>query len=204
MRFSSSARKALAPLALASSVIVPVLVPSVAHADTKVAVIDMQKAILETNEGARALDAFRKSMEKKQKDLEDAQNKILKDKTEIEKKCKSGAREACEKGMDDLQKRYADWQKAGQDFQVEVQKKQQEATQPILTKLVAIVKRIAQKEGYDVVVDKLVAHYQRTDLDVTDTAIKMFNAESSATPLPPEGAAPAKKPGGAAKPAGKK
>ena len=52
-----------------------------------------------------------------------------------------GARAECEKGMEELQKRYADWQKAGQDFQVEVQKKQQEATQPILTKLVAIVKR---------------------------------------------------------------
>jgi outer membrane protein len=191
MRFSSCSHLALAALALVS----PVLLPSIAQAETKVAVVDMQKAILETNEGARALDSFRKSMEKKQKDLEDAQNKILKDKTEIEKKCKTGAREACEKGMDDLQKRYADWQKAGQDFQVEVQKKQQEATQPILTKLVAIVKRIALKEGYDVVVDKLVAHYQRTDLDITDTAIKMFNAESTATPLPPEGA-PAKKPAG--------
>ena len=192
----------LAAAALSSSL----LAAGLAHADAKIAVIDMQKAILETNEGARALDSFKKTMDKKQKDLEDAQNKIIKDKGEIEKKCKTGARDACEKGMEELQRRYAEWQKTGQDFQVEVQKKQQEATQPILNKLVAIVKRIAQKEGYDVVVDKLVAHYQRADLDVTDTAIKMFNAESSATPLPPAGT-PDKKTGPASpapKPAGKK
>ena len=200
MRFSNL----LAAAALSSSM----LAAGVSHADAKIAVIDMQKAILETNEGARALDSFKKTMDKKQKDLEDAQNKIIKDKGDLEKKCKTGAREACEKGMEDLQKRYAEWQKAGQDFQVEVQKKQQEATQPILNKLVAIVKRIAQKDGYDVIVDKLVAHYQRTDLDVTDTAIKMFNAESSATPLPP-GGTPDRKPAGAPSspaftPAGKK
>lgn len=188
MRFSPS----VVALALVSSL---AFAAAVARADTKVAVIDMQKAILDTNEGARALDTFKKTMEKKQKDLEDQQTKIMKDKADVEKKCKAGAREACEKGMEDLQKRYGEWQKAGQDFQVEVQKKQQEATQPILTKLVAIVKRIAQKEGYDVVVDKLVAHYQRADLDVTDTAIKMFNAESTATPLPPPGT-PEKKPAG--------
>ena len=200
MRFFSCARPLLAVAAVSTSL----LAAGVSHADAKIAVIDMQKAILETNEGARALDSFKRTMDKKQKDLEDAQNKIIKDKTEIEKKCKSGARDACEKGMEDLQKRYAEWQKAGQDFQVEVQKKQQEATQPILTKLVAIVKRIAQKEGFDVVVDKLVAHYQRADLDVTDTAIKMFNAESTATPLPP-GGTPEKKPAGPApKPAAKK
>jgi outer membrane protein len=201
MRFSSCSRLLVA-VALAS---LSFVAASSARADAKIAVIDMQKAILDTNEGARALDSFKKTMDKKQKDLEDAQTKILKDKGDLEKKCKSGPREACEKGMDDLQKRYADWQKAGQDFQVEVQKKQQEATQPILTKLVAIVKRIAQKEGYDVVVDKLVAHYQRADLDVTDTAIKMFNAESTATPLPPAGT-PEKKPAGPAPkaPAGKK
>ena len=200
MRFFSCAR----PLLAAAVVSTSLLAAGASHADAKIAVVDMQKAILETNEGARALDSFKRTMDKKQKDLEDAQNKIIKDKTEIEKKCKSGARDACEKGMEDLQKRYAEWQKAGQDFQVEVQKKQQEATQPILTKLVAIVKRIAQKEGFDVVVDKLVAHYQRADLDVTDTAIKMFNAESTATPLPP-GGTPEKKPAGPApKPAAKK
>ena len=198
MRFFPCSRLAVLPLALST-----LLLAGSASADTKIAVIDMQKAILETNEGARALDTFKRTMDKKQKDLEDAQNKILKDKTEIEKKCKAGQREACKKGMEDLQRRYAEWQKAGQDFQIDVQKKQQEATQPILNKLVAIVKRIAQKEGYDVVVDKLVAHYQRTDLDVTDTAIKMFNAESSATPLPPPGT-PEKKPAGGGKALAKK
>lgn len=38
--------------------------------------------------------------------------------------------------MEDLQKRYAEWQKAGQDFQVDLQE-QQTRPQPILTKLVA-------------------------------------------------------------------
>ena len=147
MRFST-----LLAAALVSS---SLLAAGVASADAKIAVIDMQKAILETNEGARALDSFKKTMDKKQKDLEDAQNKIIKDKGEIEKKCKTGAREACEKGMEDLQKRYAEWQKAGQDFQVEVQKKQQDATQPILTKLVAIVKRIAELHGGDVSVTSM-------------------------------------------------
>lgn len=59
MRFFSCAR----PLLAAAVVSTSLLAAGASHADAKIAVVDMQKAILETNEGARALDSFKQTME---------------------------------------------------------------------------------------------------------------------------------------------
>jgi outer membrane protein len=177
-----------------SALAVSLAASSAAHADTKVAVLDMQRAISETNEGARATDALKKLFDKRQVELDAKQNGMLKDKAELEKRCKSAPRADCEKGQEDLQKRLMELQGLMSQYQGEIQKKQGEATQPILGKMLQIIKRIALDKGFDVVIDRGASHWMRSDLDVTELAIKMYNAESNVPPLPPSDK-PADKPG---------
>lgn len=165
-----------------------------ALAESKIAVIDMQTAIVGTNEGARAIDTLQKLSASRQKELDAKQTALGKEELDLQKKCKSLPREQCDKQVEELLKKKNDFQTLMGDYQKEIQKKQQEATAPILNKMLAIVKRLAQKDGYDVVLEKQFAHFERADLDLTDAAVKLYNSESNVQPLPPssapKGAAP--------------
>ena len=156
-----------------------VTIPTEARADTKLAVIDMTRAINDTNEGARATLTLKSLFEKRQVDLDAKQTGLLKEKTILDKQCKGSlSRPDCEKGQEELQKKLFDLQQLMTQYQQEIQKKQGEATQPIFAKMLRVVERIAKTKGYDIVIDRTAAHFQRADLDVTETAISAYNADT--------------------------
>jgi len=62
------------------------------------------------------------------------------------------------------------------EYNQDIQKKQSELTQPVFQKTMNIIRRLATQEGFDVVVDKKAVPYVRTDLDLTDRVITMYNS----------------------------
>jgi outer membrane protein len=174
-------------LALPAVMGAALLVTGEASAQTKVAVIDMQKAINETNEGARANDTLKKLFDKRQVELNGIQENLLKEKTQLEKRCRATPSQAqCQSGMEELQKKLMELQNLMMQYQQDIQKKQTEATQPILTKMLTIIGRLAQQNSYDLVVDRAAVHFTVPAGDITDQAIKIYNSESNVAPLPPE------------------
>ncbi|RYE75779.1 MAG: OmpH family outer membrane protein, partial [Myxococcales bacterium] len=125
-----------------------------AQAQTKVAIIDMVKAINETNEGARANDTLKKYYDKRQGELNGRQEDLLKEKNAIEKRCRSLPPAQCQSSMEELQKKLVELQGLMSQYQQDIQKRQSETTQPMLTKMLAIVGRLARQSGYDLVVDR--------------------------------------------------
>ncbi|HEU4411470.1 MAG TPA: OmpH family outer membrane protein [Polyangiaceae bacterium] len=168
--------------------------PARAAETTKIATIDMQRAVSETNEGARVIDELKKLSDKRMGELDTKRNQLGKEKTDFEKRCQGKlGNEACARGAEDLQRKFVELQNLQFEYQNELQKRQSDRQQPVVTKMLAVVRRLAQKDGFDVVVDRAVVHYRRDEIDLTDAAIKLFNSESSAQPLP------APKPGAAPK-----
>ena len=51
------------------------------------------------------------------------------------------------------------------EYNKELQKKQNELTQPIVAKMLGVVRRIATGRGVDMVIDKQAVPYTRADLD---------------------------------------
>jgi outer membrane protein len=68
------------------------------------------------------------------------------------------------------------------EYNKELQKKQGELTQPIYTKLVGMLRRIATQDGYDSILEKQAVPYMRSDLDLTDRVIQMYNGTGAAAP----------------------
>lgn len=182
----------------ACAVLLAAAAPALAAETTKIATIDMQRAVSETNEGARVIDELKKLSEKRQTEFETKRNQIGKEKADFEKRCAGKApNEACARGADDLQRKFTELQNLQFEIQNELQKRQGERQQPVVNKMLAVVRRIAQRDGYDVVVDRAVVHFRRDELDLTESAIKLFNSESNVPPLPPPkaGTAAPKSPG---------
>lgn len=167
--------------------------PSVARAQMKFAVVDVQRAVMETEDGLRAQAQLKKFFDKKQKELDDKQNELAKEKEDIEKQAKVLPQAALQKRMEEWQRKAMELQQVFVDYNKELQKKQGEITQPILGKVLGILRRLAAQEGYDAVLDKQTVPYLRSDLDLTDRVVQLYNGGEG-------GAAPA----GSSKPAAPK
>src|SRR6478735_6180854 len=131
-----------------------------AHAQSKIAVVDTQRAIMETEDGLRAQATLKKVFDNKQRELDKKQEDLQKEREDIEKQRDVLSKTALAKRVDKNK---------------ELQKKQGELTQPIVQKIMGAIRRLATQDGLDMVIDKQAAPYVRSDLDVTDRIITMYN-----------------------------
>jgi outer membrane protein len=143
------ARKGFAVFAFLATSVVAVT----AYAETKIAVVDTQRAMMETEDGLRMQANLKKIFETKQQELDSKQKALESERADIEKQQGVLSQEA-------LQRRVASWQQdmvalqqTYVQFNQELQAKQNELTQPIIEKTLGLIRRLATQEGYDVVVD---------------------------------------------------
>ena len=157
-----------------------------ALADGKVAVCDVQHAVMQTEDGIRAQATLKKLFDKRQQELDAKQAELGRARDDIDKQSKVLSREAMAKRMEDWQRRMVELQTVFVEYNKELQKKQGELTGPIIKKMVGIIARLAKKNGYDVVIDKQAAPYARPDLDLTEQTIQLYNSGGEVGEAPTE------------------
>lgn len=162
-------------------------------AQVKLAVIDTQRAVMETEDGLRASATLKKLFDNRQRELDQRQNDLQREREDIEKQRSVLSKEALQKRVDKWQREMMDIQGVFVEYNKELQKKQNEITQPILQKMMTILRRMATQDGYDVVVEKQVVPYHRSDLDLTDRLITLYNSGGNAVEPAPAQQAPAPK-----------
>jgi len=175
-------------------VMVSMFAGSAARADMRVAVIDVQRAVMQTEDGLRAQANLKKLFDSRQQELNRKQIELGKQKEEIEKQSKVLSKEALTKRVDDWQKQMSDLQSVFMEYNKELEKKQKEITDPIFEKVLMIVKRLATTENYDLVVDKNTVAYVRGDLDLTDKCIQIYNSGGASVQPAPAAPGPAPAP----------
>jgi outer membrane protein len=159
-----------------------------ASAQTKVAVVDVQRAVASTEDGLRAQATLKKLFDSRQQELNKKQADLQRQREDIDKQSKVLSKDALQKRIDDWQKQMMELQAVFIEYNKELEKKQKELTDPVFEKVVGIIKRIATSDNIDLVVDKATVAYVRGDLDITDRCIQMYNSGAGG------GAAPATPP----------
>ncbi len=166
----------------------------------RVGVVDTQRAVMETEDGLRMQATLKKLFDSRQRELDKKQEDLQKEKDDLDKQREVLSKAAFAKRADKWQREMVQLQTVFVEYNKELQKKQGELTQPIFQKAMGIIRRLATQEGFDVVVDKQAVPYSRSDLDVTDRVITMYNQGGPVdTGAEPKGS-PADKTGGAPKP----
>jgi outer membrane protein len=168
--------------------------PASAQNAPKVAVIDVRRAVLETEQGLRVQATLKKLFDSRQVELDAKTRQLQADKETLEKEAQQNkiSKEAIQKKYEALVKQDAELQRTTLDYQREMQRKEQEMTTPILQGILEAVKRIAAQEGFELVLEKSAVPYFRGDLELTDRAIQMYNSGQASTPKgKPAPAAPA-------------
>jgi outer membrane protein len=171
-----------------------------AAAQMKVAVVDTQRAVMETEDGLRMQATLKKVFDSRQRELDKKQEDLQKERDDIEKQRDVLSKTALAKRVEKWQREMANLQTVFVEYNKELQKKQSELTQPIFQKAMGIIRRLATQDGYDVVVDKQAVPYVRSDLDLTDKVIQLYNQGAPAdagdktgkekTPATPKAPAP--------------
>lgn len=164
-----------------------------AAAQTKVAVIDVQRAVASTEDGLRAQATLKKLFDSRQQELNKKQADLQRQREDIDKQAKVLPQAALQKRIDDWQKQMLELQAVFVEYNKELEKKQKELTDPVFEKVMAIIKRLATTENIDLVVDKATVAYVRGDLDLTDRAIQMYNSGAGGAAPAPAPANPPKK-----------
>jgi outer membrane protein len=161
-------RPFLACLALA-------LLGGIAPAQTKIAVINLQKAVLESDEIKKASTDLETKFKPRQQEIEKLQNDIQ----VIQQQLQTNAGKLNPQAEADLNAKGAklqrDLQRKGEDLQADVDRERNEILGKSTQKMGEVVKKLAEEKGWDMVVDVSNTIYFKPALEVTADALAAFN-----------------------------
>lgn len=171
-------RRARSLATVAAVLVVSFAAPEL-YGDVKIAFVDLQRALNETEDGRRAKGNLKRLFTKRQQALDEQQTKLKALKEQIEKQQKVLTRDALQKRMEEYQKAFVDLQSTYVDYQRELAEKEAQLTKQIFTRMEGILRRIGTSEGYTMIFDRgSGVVWGRTDLDLTDRLIQMYNSEA--------------------------
>ena len=145
--------------------------------DMKVATIDMQRAIQTSETGKKAKAELEQAFNKKKKELQGEEANLKKLQEEFQKKQGALSESAKKEQQGKLQEKFMKYQELLQKSQAEIQKKEQEMSEPIIRKIREKVAEIAKKKNYSLVLEKNenVVIYSDAKDDLTEEVMKAIN-----------------------------
>jgi outer membrane protein len=153
-----------------------------AYADDKIAFVDLQRALEETNEGKAAKNRLKADFDKKQKELDEKQEELKKAKEDFDKKAPMMKDDVKQKAAAELQQRFMQLQDTFGRLQKDLAGKEQEATRGILAKLSQVVGKIAEREKFAMVLERSSAVvWGQPSLDITNEVIRMYNQQGTSS-----------------------
>ena len=181
-------------LFLTTGVLCSTLLFAQASNASRVGVINMQTAILESVEGKKAADTLKtkydakaSELEKKKKEIDDLTAELKKQETNLSE----DARTQKAKLIDTKQKELT---RAGEDASNEFKQLQDETINTIGTRILRVIQGYAAEQNYSLVIDSSAAQggvlYFSPTTDITTEIIRRYDAQST-TPAAPKPAAPA-------------
>jgi outer membrane protein len=173
MRFCRIVVFALATVVLAGSA-------STVDAQVKIGVVDLQRAINETEDGRQAKRRLKKLFDERQKSLNAAQESLKTQKESLERQQDVLSEDALKKKLEKYQSDLMELQNEYVQYQQELSTKEAELTQKILEKMQGILRRIGQTDGYTLIVEANEGGivWVPSNLDLTDVLIQRYNKQA--------------------------
>ena len=180
--------------ALLGTLLLSLFAAPVRAEEVKIGIVDLRRALAETDEGKKARGTLKKEFDKKQKELDEQQEEVKKALEDLNKKRTLLPAETVRQKEGELQERIGKVQQTYVRHQQDLATKEEAATAPIVDRLQRIIAKIAAAENFTVVLDRSAGVvFSKPHLDLTNEVIRRFNAGEE------KGAAPKKASGGEGK-----
>jgi len=152
---------------------------SVLAADLKMAYVDIQRAVNESNAGKDAKKLIIKDGEKFQHLIADKQKELQTMKESLEKQALMLTPDARANKEKEYQNKLREFQRWGEDTQNEINQKRMEMERKISIGLLKVIQKVGADEGYTLILEKnenIVLFVSKT-IDITDRVIKAYDAQ---------------------------
>ncbi|MEM9695459.1 MAG: OmpH family outer membrane protein, partial [Myxococcota bacterium] len=149
---------------------------SSADAGLKIGVVNLQAALLQTEEGRNASNTMKRYMERRQGDLNRRQKRLAREEEELRRQAGFLSRASFQRRYEHYQQRMLKTQNKFVDYNKQLQQKQAQMLGPMTQKMVAVVTKVATAGGYDLVIDQSAVPYARGDLNLTDLVVQRYNS----------------------------
>ncbi len=147
-----------------------------ARADVKIAYVDIQRALNESNAGKHARANIKGQAERAQAKLQREQSEAQALKDELDKKGMLMPPEQRQNLEDELGRKMRGFQDDVKNERDELRQKDNEATAAIIRDLATIVRQLGEKDGYTVVMEKGGLLWGIPSADITDQVIRAYDA----------------------------
>ncbi len=175
--------------------------PAAAQTTQKVAVINIQQAIISTKDGQKASNDLKTKFGPMQKDLADKQAKLAAMQDQYRKGQNTLSDEAKQKLARDIDAATTSLKRDQEDAQADVQTEERKVMDELGGKMMAVLNKYAADNGYVLVIDvsnpQTPVLFASNTIDITRDIIAMYDKNSGAS-------APASAPAAAPKPAAPK
>lgn len=161
----------------------------------KIAVIDIQQALVSTKEGQKAASDLQARVEPKRKELEGKQSEVA----ALQKELASGSATMPEAKRIALQRdidaKTKSLQRLSQDAQDELQQEQNKVLNELGQKMLVVVDKYARDNGFAVVLDlgsqQSAVLWAAPSVNITEAVVEMYDKNSPAAAATKPAAAPA-------------
>jgi outer membrane protein len=163
-------------IALVSTVLLSLFARPVRAEDVKIGIVDLRRALAETDEGKKARSTLKRDFDRKQKELDEQQEELKKAIEDLNKKRTLLPAETVRQKETELQERVGKVQQTYLRHQQDLASKEEQATAPIVERLTRIISKIAASSDYTLVLDKSAGVvFAKPHLDLTNEVIRRFN-----------------------------
>jgi outer membrane protein len=150
-----------------------------ASADLKLAFVDMQRALNDSNAGKKAKNEFRSEISRLQSKLQRQQQEVQSLKDELDRKGPLMRDDERRNLQDDYTRKLRDFERTYKDSKDELQQKDNEVTGAIIRDLAYVVRNVGERGGYTVVLEKGSLLWAAPSIDITDQVIREYNASGA-------------------------
>lgn len=179
--------------------------PRVYAQAARIGVVDMRRAITETNEGRQAADSIKLRYDARQTELDRRTKAIEGLKARLEHPHTPIPPAKLQKMAQSYQQQVGELEQIGQQYSQELQQLEAELVKATMVKMQPILREIGQSDNYQIIVDERVVHFAPAHLNLTDRVIQLYNqrnpvAAGGARPAVPATGTPVRDGGVAARP----
>jgi outer membrane protein len=149
---------------------------------TKIGVVDVQRVLARSAAGVAAREQLEREKSVMQKEIDTRRQELEKLKEELDKRGALMTADARREKQEVFDRKRRDAARIVDDFQKELEKKEQGLLSRVLQDVSGVIERIGKQRNYYMIVEKRGASviYAATEADVTDEIIRAYDQEAAA------------------------
>jgi outer membrane protein len=153
-----------------------------ATAAARVGFVDVQRVLARSAAGVSAREQLEREKAVMQKEMDARRQELEKMRDEIDKKGALMTADSRREKQDQFERKRRDAARMADDFQKELEKKEQGLLQKVLLDVQGVVDRVGKQRGFHMVVERQRAGviYAAPEADLTDEVIRAYDQEAGA------------------------